>query len=282
MFRKPVVFLALLVLALPVFAQKMTSDDVVAKNLDSIGTAETRAAIQTFIMTGEATAKFVSQKDLVLQGRIVLASAGIKSFFGVSFNSNTYPGEQFISDGKKTKVAFTYNNQRSNLGNFVQENNLIIGDGLFGGVLSTAWMPANLAAIKGKISFDGIKKIDGKEAYALGYSRKGSGDLTITLFFDKETFRHIRTEYKRITSAGIGKTPGESSGLSEIRYRLVEDFSNFKTENGVTLPHNYSVLYTETGGQTTGTIEIQWNFNLLEFALNQKLDDKTFSTDTIK
>ena len=93
----------------------------------------------------------------------------------------------------------------------------------------------------------GTKKIDGKEVYAVGYSRKGGSDVDVTMYFDKETFRHVRTEYKRTSSAGIGTSPEQSSGFSETRYKLVEDFGNFKTVNGLTLAQSYKVLYSATG-----------------------------------
>lgn len=270
----------LLLAAIPAaFAQKLTADEVVTKHLDSIGTAETRSGIQTIVMTGEATAKFLSQKDLLLKGRIVFASAGAKNFLGIGLNSNNYPGEQFVYDGKKSKVAFTQNGKRSSLGDFVQSNDLLLEDSLLSGVLSSSWVLSNLATKKSKLSFEGTKKINGKEVYVLSYSRKGSGDLTISLFFDKETFRHVRTEYKRVTSAGIGSKPEESSQLSEVRYKIAEDFSDFRDEKGLTLPHAYRILYSEEGTRSTGNVEVEWAFNLLEFAFNEKLDPGTFNTD---
>lgn len=269
----------LLLAAVPALAQKLTADEVVAKHLGSIGTAETRAGIQTIVMTGEATAKFLSQKDLLLKGRIVFASAGEKNFLGIGLNSNNYPGEQFVYDGKKSKVAFTQNGKRSSLGDFIQSNDLLLEDSLLSGVLSSSWVLSNLTAKKSKLSFEGIKKINGKEVYVLSYSRKGSGDLSISLFFDKETFRHVRTEYKRVTSAGIGSKPEDSSQLSEVRYKIAEDFSDFKEEKGLTLPHSYHILYAEEGARSTGNLEVEWTFNLLEFAFNEKLDPGTFNTD---
>lgn len=269
----------LLLAAIPAFAQKLTADEVIAKHLDSIGKAETRTGIQTIVMTGEATAKFLSQKDLVLNGRIVFASAGEKNFLGIGLNSNNYPGEQFIYDGKKAKVAFTQNGKRSSLGEFIQSNDLLLEDSLLSGVLSSSWVLSNLATKKSKLSFEGIKKINGKEVYMLSYSRKGSGDLSISLYFDKETFHHVRTEYKRVTSAGIGTSPDQSSKFSEVRFKVAEDFSDFKEEKGLTLPHGYRILYSEEGVRSTGNVEIEWTFNLLEFAYNEKLDPGTFNTD---
>src|ERR1044072_4337000 len=100
MIRKLTVFMILVFFALPVCAQKMTAGEVVAKHLDSIGKAETRAGIQNLIVVGEVTQKFIVPKDLDVMGRAVLASAGPKNFFGMSLSNRG--SEQFIFDGKKT------------------------------------------------------------------------------------------------------------------------------------------------------------------------------------
>ncbi|MEP7213101.1 MAG: hypothetical protein ABI791_08505 [Acidobacteriota bacterium] len=265
---------ALLMISSPVIAQKMKAEEIVAKHLESIGSTEARAAVKIRIAVGDATAKFISTKDQQVQGRVVFASEGPKSFIGMSMNSTLYPGERFIYDGKKLSVAAVQANSRSVLGNFVQSNNMLVESGLLGGTLSTAWALDNLETSKGKLSFDGEKKIDGKETYVLGFSAKGGGDVDIAMYFDKETFRHVRTEYKRSSSAGIGSRPEDSTRFSETRIKLTEDFSDFKTENNLTYPQKYRINYSING--QAGTTEVEWNFALTEFAFNQKLDSKTF------
>lgn len=44
-------------------AQKMKAEDVVAKHLESIGSAEARASVKSRVAVGDATAKFISTKD---------------------------------------------------------------------------------------------------------------------------------------------------------------------------------------------------------------------------
>jgi hypothetical protein len=256
--------------------QKLKADELVAKHLDSIGTNAARDAVKNIIFTGDATAKFISTKDQVVAGRLVLASEGPKNFFGLKLNSSRYPGEQFTFDGKKTGVAFVTTTSRSVLGNFVQSFNFLLEDGLLGGILSTSWALRNIAEGKGKVSDVGTRKIEGRECYTMSYSTKGGGDLDVTLYFDKETFRHVRTEYKRIASAAIGRRPEESSGKVESRFKLTEDFSEFETRNGLTLPRKYRLFYSAEG--VNGTTEIEWDFVLSEIAFNQKLDPATFSS----
>jgi hypothetical protein len=267
----------LFVLVAPAFAQKMKPEELLAKHLDSIGTAEARASVKSLIAVGDVAAKFVSQKNQVVQGRIVLASAGEKNFFGMNLNSSVYSGEKFSYDGKKAKIGVVQAGAYSILGNFIKSNSMVLEESLLGGTLSTSWALLNTAEKKAKLSSGGAKKIDGREVYALGYSPKGGGDVDIVLYFDKETFRHVRTEYKRISSAGIGTRPEQSSGMSESRLKVVEDFSDFRTENGLTLPRGYRIFYSITG--QNGTTEVEWTFSLTEFALNQKLDAKTFDAE---
>lgn len=276
-FKLAVCFVLLAVFSSSVFAQKMKAEDVLAKHLESIGTAEARADIKSQIAVGDVLVTFVSQKNQTAQGRVVLASEGAKNFLGMNLNAADYPLEKFSYDGKKTKVAFVRTNVRSILGNFILSNDLLLEESLLGGTLATSWTLANTANNKAKISFDGAKKIDGKEAYVLSYTPKGGGDIDIKLYFDKETFRHIRTEYKRTSSAPIGRTIDESARQSESRLKIVENFSDFKVEKGLTLPHGYSLNYSITG--QNGTNEIEWKFSLTEFAFNQNLDAKTFDAE---
>ena len=267
----------LLILSVPVLAQKMKPEEVISKHLDSIGTAEIRNQITSMIAVGDVLVTYISQKNSTSQGRIVLASAGEKNFIGMNLNGVDYPLERFSFDGKKVKVAYVRPGVRSILGNFIVANDLLLQESLLGGTLSTSWTLLNLTDSKAKIQFDGTKKIDGKETYVLSYSTKGNNDFDIKLFFDKDTFQHVRTEYKRVFSAGIGRTPEQSSGFSESRLKITENFSDFKAEKGLNLPHTYTLNYTITG--PNGTNEIEWKFNLSEFGFNQKFDGKTFDAE---
>ena len=269
--------LLLAVCAAPALAQKMKAEEVLAKHLDSIGTPEVRASVKNQMAVGDAVVTFISQKNQSAQGRIVLVSEGMKNFLGMNLNAADYPQEKFSYDGKTSKIAFVRANVRSILGNFILSNDLLLEESLLGGTLATSWALANTATNKAKISFDGTKKVDGQEAYVLGYTPKGGGDIEIKLYFDKETFRHIRSEYKRTISAALGRTIDESARQNETRLKITENFGDFKTETGLTLPHSYSLNYSTTG--QSGTSEIEWKFNFTQFAFNQKLDVKTFDAE---
>ncbi len=55
------VFFVCMVFSTSVFAQKMKAEDVLAKHLESIGTAEARASTKTQIVVGDALVKFISE-----------------------------------------------------------------------------------------------------------------------------------------------------------------------------------------------------------------------------
>lgn len=254
--------------------QKLTAEAVVAKHLDSIATAEKRASVKSFIAVGDAKVEFVAPKDQPAAGRIVMASQDGKLFYGMMFSSPTYPHEKIIFDGSKTHVAAVNAGNRSVFGNFVQSSSDIVSHRVFGGVLLSSWFLHSNPEARGKLKYEGVKKISGKEVHAVSYMPRGGSDVETTLFFDATTFHHVRSEYKRTNSAGIGRTIDDSARQSESRLRLIEDFSDFKEFEGMTLPHKYRLHYTVTTGR--GTTEIIWTSDLNEFAVNQNLDPATF------
>ena len=76
-------------------AQKMKPEDILAKHLDSIGTEENRAATKSLIAVGSAEVKSITKITTPVVGRIVIASAGMKIFWGMNLNSTDYPSEKF-------------------------------------------------------------------------------------------------------------------------------------------------------------------------------------------
>lgn len=258
-------------------AQKLKPEEIVAKHLESIGTAEVRAGVKSQMTIGDVVVTFVSQKNQTAQGRVVMASAGNKNFMGLQLNAADYPGDKFTFDGSKSKIARLENGGRSYLTDFVTANQSTVKESLLGGVLALSWALNDVAGKKVKVSGGGLKKVDGKEHYVLDYSPRGGSDVNITLFFEKDTFRHVRTEYKRTSSAGIGTSPNQSSGFDETRIKVIEVYGDFRAEKGLMLPHTYKFTYSEIGQR--GTREVEWAYTLNEFAFNQPMDDKTFDVD---
>jgi hypothetical protein len=267
----------LLMFSLSASAQKMKVEDIISKHLSSIATADIIASTKNVVVVGEVEFTTLTQKSPTILGKAVLASEGNKSFFGISLNSLDYSQEKIIFDGKNSSVGFAFQGKYSTLGNYLLSNKEIVHEGLFGGVLSTNWTFTNAKDRKSKISFDGTKKIDGKETYVLDYLLKTGSGSEIKLYFDKETFSHVRTVYSFIRSASQGLTPDQSSRMSETRIKFTEDFSEFKKFGNYNLPQKYKINYSVIS-QNSST-EAEWVFRFGTFSFNQKLDEKTFMTN---
>jgi len=285
---------------IPAMAQKLTAEEVVTKHLNSIAKEETRKVLKNQVATGLVDYKILRAGGAGANGKIVFASEGSKSLVGMTFPIPSYPSETIVYDGSKLKVGFVSNNVRSQIGDYLYKYDEIIKEGLFGGTLTTAWPLHDVAGRKAKLAYEGTKKMDGRELHVVSYSKRGGSDVEIKLFFETTTFHHVRTEYRRtvssqigsagVTSAGSGgfAPPPSGQGTSgaraadasasqrELRHVLIEEFADFKSVTGVTVPHSYRVYVMTDNAR--GTSEHEWKATFSDFFINQPLDPASFNT----
>jgi hypothetical protein len=284
--------------AVPVLhAAEMKPEEIVARHLDSIGTAEVRAGDKSRIVQGTSHYKIRVGAGGELQGTSALVSEGRKSVLMIKLANQDYRGEQFVTDGEKVSVAATTSSHKwSDLGEFVRTQDQVVREGLLGGELTTAWAMLNLGENKAKLSFDGQRKVDGRSAYQLTYHSMKRDDLTIHLYFDPETFQHIMTTYAITLASGLGgfspsnsdqaglttapsNTAGadvtQSSRQKQTRYTIEERFSDFKTAEGLTLPTKYVIHFTEELQDGTTNV-YEWDLTADEISNNKPLDPRNF------
>jgi len=114
-------------------AADIKPEEVVARHVDSIGTAEVRNAAKTRIVQGTAQFKIRVGGGGELSGTSALVSEGRKSVLMVKLANNDYHGEQFVTDGDKVSVAATTSNHKwSDFGEFVRSQDQIVREGLLG------------------------------------------------------------------------------------------------------------------------------------------------------
>lgn len=249
---------------------KMPVSEFVVKHLDSIGTAEARKAVKSITIVGTNQAVFKGRGEGRAEGIVVLASQAEKSMIGMKFNNSDYPHEKLGFDGNNFTVDFVRPGEYTIFGQFLRINEKTFKSGILGGSLSTSWELFKYDENIGKLKSKGKTRIDGVELLRFDYNIKKGSDLDITLFFDASTYRHVRTEYKRVISGGQGLSVDTSSRQNETRYKMVEEFTDFRDENTLKLPHSYSInLELLTG---TGTTSYKWTMNLQQFKFNQNLD----------
>lgn len=260
--------------ALP-FNDNITTETLIARHLDSIGSAEARAAVRSRVTTGTVVSTIRLGGAGQLVGRAVMASTGNKSLIGMTFNDIKYSNENMAFDGKTVTVGQFTPGTRTPLGNFLLSFDMVFKQGLIGGTLSSAWPLLDLRVTNPKLKYIGIKKINNQQLCVINYYPHDSSFLGITLFFDAETFQHVRTEYEKVVNAEMVARNEMSASQQETRYKMIEEFSDFKKEDGLALPHTYK-LQLSISSQRGSWLQ-DWAFNLTQFAFNNVLDDKQFN-----
>lgn len=262
-------------------AQELKLEDVISKHLSSIGNPEKRKDLKNIMVLGmsEFESKLPQRKSA---GKVAIVSNGTNLLFISSFLSDNYPYEKIgIFDGK-INVPFVSPGIRSPLGDFVFEHPDLLKNGLFSGSMSLTWSLLEANSKKNKLKLGGIKKIDDRKAYVIEcYSEGTSDEFKIRLYFDSETFQHIRSEYREQFNGKevpfSGRNPNNST-LGQINgyvVELIENFSDFKTFEGITLPGIAKVHYM--GSSSKGTWEYDWTFKVSDVKFNQTLKEGFFN-----
>jgi hypothetical protein len=122
-------------------------------------------------------------------------------------------------------------------------------------------------------------------------------NIKVMLYFDPETFRHVRTEYKlkvqgeqalqagqtvtrgvpNSANLGTGQQGGpitRSAGVQDqigySYYTLVEKFDDFKEINGMMLPNRYTIEYSVEGQGSS--FLANWTIQAEKWVHNEKID----------
>ena len=285
-----VYFFAFLVASAALCEEHMKAEDVLKRHLDSIGTEAARAAAKSRVVEGDTSYRVLVGGAGQVDGRAFIVSDGRKLQMALKINANQYTGERFTCDGDKTSVAGTYaDKSRSEFGQFLRSEDLPLREGLLGGVLTTGWPLLDLSARKARLKYLGLKKVDGANFEAVSYQPKKGTDMEITLYFDPETFRHVRTIYTATVHAGLGQGtgPAEVGGnlaaggdvstarQQETRYRVEERFSGFEAANGLTLPTHYDLRF-QAELQNGFTKTVEWDVTTTRVLNNEPVDARNF------
>jgi hypothetical protein len=178
----------------------------------------------------------------------------------MQFKTDLYEGEIWGTDGKDVEIGFAQprTSSRSALGLFLWVNKVIVSDGLLGGVLNARWPLLDMAGREARVSYEGLKKLEGRELHRLRYrARQRQGELDVLLFLEPETYRHVATVYTASQAQGMGLTPETSSQQHELVYRLEERFSDFERFGAITLPKTWTLRYERSGNTTS-----EWKYEL--------------------
>jgi hypothetical protein len=247
---------------------KLNLDDLVAKHLESIGTAEARSAVKSRVAQGNVAFNERITGSVHLDGAAVVASSGPKFKCTFQFNNPQYPGEQFVFTGQSVHVSQIDPQSRSALGNFLVNESEIIQEGLFGGVLATNWPLLDVKTSGAKLKSDGLRKIEGRELYEVTYvpkKRSGTGDLVIHLYFEPQSFRHVMTIYW-LSATAVDPQQSQASDAGTRLTKVTELFSDFHSVDGVTLPTQWEIRFRVEPGRAQ---EFEWKVGISSVVHNR-------------
>ncbi|MDD5544492.1 MAG: hypothetical protein PHX83_15105 [Acidobacteriia bacterium] len=254
---------------------KVDPSEIVSRNLQSIGTAAALSARKNMDLEGEAQLHMITGGQAALQGQARLISDGQKLRFQFIAHNPNYDIDEYAFDGKSTTIGFISPGHRSRLGQFLFTYRDPVTLGLLGGELTTAWPLLQPDLDGAKLSYDGIKKIDGKPYHELRYRpKKGERDLNVFFYFDPETYHHVYSVYRVTVPATIGMTIDQSSQQRESRFAIEEKFDDFRTVDGLTLPSKWQLRVTvDKGDDSSITV---WDMSFTRAMTNQVFPPDAF------
>jgi len=276
---------------------ELTPEKLIAEHVKSIGGPSLLASVQTRAFVGTTDVRFIQGMTGSIQGGLsTMVSEGNKLSFILKYDSVDYPQEYFSYNGNEVSVGHIAPGQRSPLADFLFRYNGIMKKGFLGGTLTMAWPLLNPGKEESKLK---LKKstVDGQELYELEWPRSILGNVRIRMYFEPDTFHHVRTEYdiriqgdvsvqsqdQYIGDMGtVDEDTGEIGYSSLMRkdlvpdsiYKLIEKFGDYKKVSGLTLPYKYSIEYS-IEGQGHSFIG-NWTIKPRKFTFNKKYDEKIF------
>ena len=210
--------------------------------------------------------------SLAGKGSILTQANAVRADF--AFPALDYSGEQIAFDGNKVTAGQISPGNYPPFSRFLYENNILLKEGLLFGALSTGWALLDVPGRKPKLDSSGLKKIDGRQLYELKYtSRSNPGSMQVWLYFDSETFHHVRSQFKlEVPTTNLTRI---SDSAEMVRYQIIEQFDQFKEVDGLTLPHSYKFDYTIDSPR--GGMLASWAHVIGRITHNETIERRLFS-----
>ena len=190
----------------------------------------------------------------------------------------------FRFDGSKAGVSQFRPGRRTSLENFFASYEVLFKEGLIGGTLTEAWPLLNIQKKNPKLEYSGVKEVSGRKLVALKYFPRKGSDMKITLYFEPETLRHVRTEYSQTIYStdqqripgGRGLPPATAARATPTRIEAFEEFSDFKVEQGLNLPHTYKFELSIQSDIRPALIN--WTMDLTDFKFDVPFNPAEITT----
>lgn len=280
----------------------LTPEQLLARHVQSIGKPQALAAVKSRGLSGKAAVQFVQgATGRLTDGQFICVSEGRNIGMTMKFSDVNYPGEYFAYNGQEATVGHIKPGQKSPIAEFIFRHSGIMKEGLFGGVISVAWPFLKYQEGQYDLSY-AQENVNGRPYHVLNcVSRKNLGDVKVKLYFDMDSYRHVRTDYRvshseDLTAMKGDIVPGSSSveqgtptkGPLDLKpkatiqtsqpksiYLLRETFDGFAEVGGLVLPQIYNIEYSVEGsGQS---FIANWVLRTEHWMNNGKVDQSFFT-----
>lgn len=270
--------------------------ELIEKHMASIGTPEARTAAKNRVAQGTARYEVTTGGAGHIDGQCTVLSEAKNAREVWRFNTTNYRGEDLQTDGNKVQVSKgTYVSnvpnepRRSVLGDFLYNEAALLREGIFFGTIGVNWPLLDAKYNSAKLSYEGVKTINGQQLHEVKYTPKKKSDAEVKLYFD-EQFHHVltiatMTVDPRLLSGATGDSQdfmnrGSSSGegfansqQQSVRYRMEQRFDDFQKSGDLMLPTHENVKFSAEGYATT---LVNYDVKMTTVNSNVGLDPKNF------
>jgi len=267
---------------------RLSPEEIIARHLQSLGSSDQINKAKKRMAIG-GSEFIIRLRSATAVGRAVLASDGQNMAFFSTFNMSDYKMERIGIFSDKIDIPFVIPGRRSPLGSWLTAYDRTINDRIFGGTVFSTWLFSREKSEWGKMETEGKKKIGDREAWVVSYTPTKSlkAGSFIRLYFDTETFRHLRTVYRQTeTENGFydtgtrGSNKGSTgrdwdASMASNSSTLTEDFEEYRKEGGLVLPHKYGIKLSVDSA--AGTSEFKWDFSIEEYRIADNFPPNFFS-----
>lgn len=203
-------------------AEKLSVEELIQKHLANVlgeEGIETLAAPRS--ITGISAMKILDGGTGLVKGSAEFRVAPDAVALFLKFESQGYPQDGFRLRPDGTVLPIEVSPGSSGfLAGFIDGYRHVARSGLFGSVLSAAWPFTKSQSQWGKLSYKGVKKVDQARLHLVEWEFEAG--MKSDLYFEQETFRHVRT---------VHRIPPDRGNAF-----LTEEFENFQRVGGVELP----------------------------------------------
>ena len=229
-------------------ADEVELSKLVEEHRDNFAPDPVLKMLESRTIEGLGAMKILDGGTGLVQGTAKVYSDASEFVLQFEFKSTSYPRDGVTVKGEEVIPEQISAGDYGYLADFLYNNRTLARSDLIGSVLSAEW-PFLKEELPEGFEYEGIEKIDGKELHEIKF--EVSPYINSFLYFDPETFRHVRSVHR------VAPANGDVV--------LTEEFMDFQRVENMELPTLWAMVleYRPTGKRT-----VRWELGLRRVAHN--------------